>query len=142
MAEIFELISTGSTGVTASTSSAIFDTRGKRNFALYVTSKDPVGSGSDTFDGTLEECDNTDFTAANNDVYTIRMTKPDGTAASAIDQILGNDTGATLTQKFNLPDTNYSRYIRFNHSTAGTATDFTNLKIFISADQIKRTTIS
>lgn len=142
MAEIYELISTGTAGVTVSTSSAIFDTRGKRNFAIFVAAEDPTGAGTDTFDGSLEECDNNSFDATKNDVFTVRMEEPDGTQLTAIVQILGNHTGATLTQKFNLKDTNFSRYIRFNHAVGGDGTVFKNLKIYIAADTIKRTTIS
>lgn len=142
MSEAFTLLSSDSNGFSSgSPASAIFDTKGKKNFALFVVIPPMGATSSELFDGSLEECDTDAFTS--NEVFTCRMTKPDGTAATAIDQAAGDDTAgnAALLQKFNLPDTNYSRYIRFNATVGGTAADVVNVRVFITYDLIKRTTL-
>lgn len=141
MAEVFTLLSSDSTGFASTTpDSAIFDTFGKKNFALFVVIP-PLGTDSgDTFNGSLKECDTQTF--ATDETFNIRMTKPDGTAATAIETADGSQTSgnADLLQKFNLPDTNYSRYIKFD-ATLVDPTKFLNCRVYISYDIIKRTTI-
>ena len=141
MAEVVALISSQDSGFSTTTpESAIFDTFGKKNFALFVVVP-PLGTDSgDTFDGVLKECDTQNF--ATNETFTIRMTEPDGTAATAITQVDGSMTAgnAALLQKYNLPDVNYYRYIKFD-ATLVYPTKFLNCRVYISYDIIKRTTI-
>jgi len=141
MSEVFDLINTGSAGYTASTTLSVFNTSSRKNYAVYVTAVAPVsGAGTDTFDGVFEECDNPEFPAGQ--VHTIRVTTPSGTGGTAITQILGNSTlPSLLLQKYNLLDSNYSRYIRFKPTVGGVGTVFKNLRVFIVYDLITRTTL-
>jgi hypothetical protein len=141
MAEVFDLINTGTVGYTASTTLSVFKTASKRNFAIYLTSATPdSGAGTDTFDGIIEECDDASFPAAK--VHTVRLTTPSGTGGTAITQVLGNSSSASiLRQKYNLLDSNFLRYIRLKPTVGGVGTVFKDLRVSISYDLITRTTL-
>ena len=141
MSEVFDLINTGTAGYTATTATPAFNTSSRKNFAIFVTAAAPVsGSGSDTFDGIIEECEDPEFPAGK--IHTCRLTTPAGTGGTGITQILGNSTSPSLLlQKFNLLDSNYSRYLRFKPTVAGTATVFKDLRVSIAYDLITRTTL-
>lgn len=141
MSEVFDLINTSTAGYTASTATPAFLTTSRKNYSVYVVAAAPVsGSGSDTFDGVFEECDDPSFPSGK--VHTIRITTPAGTGGTGITQILGNSTSPSLLlQKFNLLDSNYSRYIRFKPTVVGTGTVFKDLRVYIAYDLITRTTL-
>jgi hypothetical protein len=145
MAEIYNLIDTGTAGYVAGTTSLnVFNTEGRKNFALYVIAEAPTGgSGSDIFDGSLLECDDPEFPTGK--TYTCLLTKAsdDSTKVTSIDNILGGITAgnATLTQKFSLKDSNYARYLKFVPALTGTVTHFKNLRVFVAYDTITRTTL-
>jgi len=142
MAEIFTLLASDSSGFSSATPDiSTFSTYGKTNFVLYIM-QPPMGTtNADKVDLTLKECDLDTFPA--NESFTCRMTKPDGTAVTASVQIDGSMVAgnAALLQKLNLPDVNYSRYLKPSVTLTGTPGNIKNTRIFIAYDQIKRTTI-
>lgn len=141
MAELFTVLSSDDDGLPDPPVPTVFDTYGKTNFALFVICPALGTSGSDTFDMALQECDVQEFPSAA--TFTCRLTKPDGTAVSAITQITGALTSgnAALLQKFNLPDKNYSRFLKPSVTVGGTEASFKNMRVLIAYDLIKRTTI-
>lgn len=143
MAEIYTLLATDSTGFSSLTPTVSqFSTYGKTNFVLYVVANPMGTTNADTFNLTLQESDVDTFPTA--ETFTVRLTTPSGTGSTAITQYDGSMVAgnAALLQKYNLLDANYSRYIQPKVTVAGTAGNFKNMRVFISYDQIKRTTIT
>lgn len=121
---------------TGTFNSSVVATKDLRDLSLFLVAPTTTGSAADTVDLILQESDQRDFTDAHR-IRTVTLTKPDGTVATAFDQLLGGVTSpnAILQQKFNLKDNNVNSFLRVQYTVAGTATSFTDLTVLLSANK-------